>query len=233
MRGLDAAVQDPDKPYWIAFTVDYAVIGYVAAICVLTGILFGLAPALHVSKTEHQRRSQGGRARHAGSRRVRWFSGTMVVVELALTIVLLAGAGLMIRSFLKLYTLDIGIRTEHLTAMRMQLPASKYATADLRRLFFERLESRLAAIPGVEAVAVTTAVPPLGERAAGYGHRGTARGNARRSPAERLDRHDQSDVLRRRRRAAGARTESSRAGWCARLRGGRHQRAYGRGVLPG
>jgi len=160
VRGLDAAVQDPDKPYWITFTVDYVVIGYVAAICVLTGIVFGLAPALHVSKTDTNNVLKEGGRGTAGSRRVRWLSGTMVVVELALTIVLLAGAGLMIRSFLKLYTLDIGIRTDHLAAMRMQLPASKYATPDLRVLFYERLESRLAAVPGVEKVAITTAVPP-------------------------------------------------------------------------
>ena len=118
-------MQDPDKPYWIAFTVDYVVFGYVAAICVLTGILFGLVPALHVSKTNiNEVLKEGGRGT-AGTRRVRWLSGIMVVVELALTIVLLAGAGLMIRSFLKLYTLDVGIRTEHLMTMRMELPASK------------------------------------------------------------------------------------------------------------
>jgi putative ABC transport system permease protein len=159
---LDAAVQDPDKPYWITFTVDYVVFGYVAAICVLTGILFGLAPALHVSKANiNEVLKESGRG-SVGTRRARWFSGTMVVVELALTIVLLAGAGLMIRSFMKLYTLDIGIRTEHLMTMRMQLPETKYATPESRRLFYDRVEPRLAAIPGVEAVAVTTSVPPLG-----------------------------------------------------------------------
>ena len=159
---LDAAVQDPDKPYWITFTVDYVVFGYVAAICVLTGILFGLAPALHVSKTNiNDVLKEGGRG-SVGTRRARWFSGTMVVVELALTIVLLAGAGLMIRSFMKLYTLDIGIRTDHLMTMRMQLPDPKYATPEARRGFYDRVEPRLAAIPGVEAVAVTTSVPPFG-----------------------------------------------------------------------
>ena len=159
---IDAAVQDPDKPYWITFTVDYVVFGYVAAICVLTGILFGLAPALHVSKSNvNDVLKEGGRG-SVGTRRARWFSGTMVVVELALTIVLLAGAGLMIRSFTKLYTLDLGISTEHLMTMRMQLPEAKYATPESRRSFYDRVEPRLAAIPGVEAVAVTTSVPPLG-----------------------------------------------------------------------
>jgi predicted permease len=159
---LDAAVQDPDKPYWITFTVDYAVFGYVTAICALTGILFGLAPALHVSKTNINDVLKAGGRGSVGAPRGRWFSGTLVVVELALTVVLLAGAGLMIRSFLKLYTLDIGIRTEHLMAMQLRLPETKFANAEARRAFYDRLEPRLASIPGVEAVAVTTAVPPSG-----------------------------------------------------------------------
>jgi predicted permease len=162
VRAFDAALTDPGKPYWIVFAIDYVVLGYVAAICLATGLLFGLAPALHVSKTNvHDVLKESGRG-NAGGRRVRWFSGTMVVVELALTIVLLVGAGLMIRSFMKLYTLDIGIPSDHLMAMRLQLPDSTYATPEARRAFFDRLEPRLAAIAGVEAAAVTTSVPPFG-----------------------------------------------------------------------
>ena len=86
----------------------------------------------------------------------------MVVLELALTLVLLVGAGLMIRSFLKLYTLDIGIKTEHLMTMRMELPSLKYPTPETRRAFYDRLEPRLAALPGADAVAFTTSVPPFG-----------------------------------------------------------------------
>lgn len=162
VRVFDAAVQDPGKPFWIIFKVDYVVFGYMAAICVLTAILFGLAPALHVSKTNtNDVLKESGRG-SAGTRRARWLSGVMVVVELALTVVLLAGAGLLIRSFIKMYSLDLGISTDHLMTMRMQLPESKYATPDARRAFYEQLEPRLAAIPGVEAVAITTSVPPFG-----------------------------------------------------------------------
>jgi predicted permease len=161
IRMVAAAVQDPDKPYWINFTVDYVVFGYVAAVCVLTGTLFGLAPALHVSKTDvNHVLKEGGRAT-AVSRRARWFSGTMVVAQLALTIVLLVGAGLMVRSFINLYNLDTGFRTENLMTLRMQLPAFKYPNPDARRAFYERLEPRVAAIPGVERVAITTVVPPF------------------------------------------------------------------------
>jgi putative ABC transport system permease protein len=166
VRLFDAAVQDPGKPFWIVFKADYVVFAYVAATCVLTAILFGLAPALHVSKTgSNQVLKEGGRG-SVGSARARWLSGGIVVAELALSLVLLAGAGLMIRSFLNLYVLDVGFPTDHLITLRMQLPESKYGNADARLSFFERLESRIAAIPGVEAAAVTTGVPPFdgGER---------------------------------------------------------------------
>jgi predicted permease len=162
VRMFDAAVADTGKPYWIVFSIDYVVFAFLASICVVTGIVFGLAPALQVSKTNvNEVLKESGRG-NAGGRRARWLSGTMVVVELAATIVLLVGAGLMVRSFLKLYTIDIGIRTDNVMAMRMQLPDTKYSTPEARRAFFERLEPRLQAIPGAEAVAVTTSVPPFG-----------------------------------------------------------------------
>ena len=82
---------------------------------------------------------------------------------------LLAGAGLMIRSFMTLYSVDIGIALDGLMTMRMQLPESKYARPEARRAFFERLEPRLAAIPGVEAAAMTD------RRAAARRWRATAR----------------------------------------------------------
>ena len=166
VRVLDAAVTDPGRPYWIVFTIDYVVFGYVATICALTAILFGLAPALHVSKRNNNDVLKEGGRGSAGGRRARSLSGTMVVAELALTLVLLVGAGLMVRSVLEVYSVDIGISTDRLMTMRLALPESTYPTPDARRAFFDRLEPRLAAIPGVEAVAVTTGVPPFdgGER---------------------------------------------------------------------
>ncbi len=162
VRLFDRAVANTGKPYWIVFTFDPIVFGFLALVCVLTGVLFGLAPALQVTRTNvHDVLKEGGRG-NAGGVRARWLSGTMVVLELALTLVLLVGAGLMIRSFLKLYTLDLGIRTEHLMTMRMELPSLKYPTPETRRVFYDRLKPRLAALPGNEAVAFTTSVPPFG-----------------------------------------------------------------------
>jgi predicted permease len=159
VRVFAAAMGPSGLPYWISFTIDSVVLAYVAAICVLTALLFGLAPALHVSRTpSHIVVKESGRGTIGGSRE-RWFSTGMVVIELALTVVLLAGSGVMIRSFLSLYAVDIGVDVDRLMTMNLQLPASTYRTADSRRAFVEQLEPALAALPGVEAAAVTTGVP--------------------------------------------------------------------------
>ena len=159
---LDAIIQaDPGKPYWIAFTVDYVVLAYVAGLCVFTGILFGLAPALHVSKANiTDVLKEGGRGT-LGNRRMQWLSGSMVVVELALTIVLLVGAGLMLRTFVNLAYVDVGIDTQQLIAMRLRLSSGNYPTAEARRAFFDRLEPQLASIAGLADVSLTTSVPPF------------------------------------------------------------------------
>jgi predicted permease len=162
VRAFDAAVTDSGKPYWIKFTMDYTVIGFLAGICLLTGVLFGLAPALHVSRTNvHGVLKEGGRG-NAGGGRVRWLTGTMVVVEVALTLVLLVGAGLMVRSFLNLYRIDIGMKMDRLLAMQLQLGGEKYQKPEARRAFYERLQPRLASMPGAEHVALTTSIPPFG-----------------------------------------------------------------------
>ena len=163
VRLFDAAVADVGKPYWITFNMDYVVFGFLAAVCVLTGILFGIAPALQISRTNvNDLLKEGGRG-NAGSNRARWLSGTMVVVELALTLVLLVGAGLMVRSFMKLYTMDLGFRTENLMSMRLWLPSPKYRTPESRMAFYDRLGPRLSSIAGAESVAVTTVVPGFGD----------------------------------------------------------------------
>jgi predicted permease len=181
VRLFDTAVADIGKPYWIKFTMDYTVFAFLAAVCVLTGVLFGLAPALQVTRTNvNEVLKEGGRG-NAGSRRARGLTTTMVVVELALTLVLLVGAGLMVRSFLNLYTLDLGMDTKNLVMMRMVLPVPKYATPELRQAFYERLMQRISAMPGVESAALTTSVPPFGAWFRGI----DVEGRAPRKPDER------------------------------------------------
>jgi len=159
VRLFDAATQDVGKPYWIQFTMDGRVFGFFAAVCLGTGIVFGLAPALHVSKTDlNEVLKEGGRSGSSGTRARRWTS-VLIVAELALTLVLLAGAGLMIRSFLKVYRLDAGVETSHLLTMRLALPNQKYPTLEQRRAFYDRLDQRLAVIGGIQAATITTNMP--------------------------------------------------------------------------
>ena len=162
VRLFDNATAATGKPYWMIFTMDYTVFAYLAAISVLTGLLFGLAPALQVTKTNvNDVLKEGGRG-NAGGRRAQWLTGTMVVVELSLTLVLLVGAGLMIRSFFKFYTMDAGIQTKNLMIMRISLPDTKYKTPAERRGFYDRLEQKLGAVAGLEASTLSTAIPPFG-----------------------------------------------------------------------
>ena len=154
------AAMPPVMPFWIVFDIDYRVFAYVAAVCVLTTVLFGLAPALHVSKSNAVDVVKEAGRGVTGSRRFRWFTSSLIVGELSLTLVLLAGAGLMIRCFVTLHSIDLGIDSDRLLTMRLQLPDSKYQSPEARREFFDRLQARLAAIPGVDGAALTNGVPP-------------------------------------------------------------------------
>ncbi len=159
VRAFDAAVADSGKPYWIVFSMDFTVFGYMAAICLTTGIIFGTFPALQVSKTNaNEILKEGGRG-SSGGPRARRMRSALVVVELTLTVVLLIGAGLMVRSFLKLYALNLGIDSDRLLTMRAELPAKKYDTPDKRRLAFDAILSKIASVPGVRAAALADTIP--------------------------------------------------------------------------
>jgi predicted permease len=154
---------DVGKPYWMRFTMDPIVFVFLAAICVATGILFGLAPALHVSKTDVNEviKEGGGRSGTGGVHARRWTSA-LIVVEIALTLVLLAGAGFMMRSFFALYRMDLGIDPAHLLTMRLSLPMTKYPKGDSRTALYQRLEERLRGVRAIQASALTTNPPMFG-----------------------------------------------------------------------
>jgi predicted permease len=162
IRLFDRATLDVGRPDWIEFTMDGTVIAFVAAICLATGIIFGLAPALHASKTDvNEILKEGGRSGTAGVRARRW-TGALMVVELILTVVLLAGAGFMMRNFLTMYRLDLGIDTSKLLTMALALPDRKYPSLEQRLAFYERLEERLRSNPKIDNVTVTSNVPLQG-----------------------------------------------------------------------
>jgi len=182
IRLFDMAVADVGKPYWIKFTMDTTVFAFLVAVCFATGIIFGIVPALQVSKTNlNEILKESGRG-NAGGRRARWMASSMVVAELALTIVLLAGAGLMIRSFMKLYVMNIGVDTSRMLTMRISLPDKKYPTPEKRRLFYESLLPHLAAVPGVAASSIASAPPGNGAGSRGIEFQGRPEADPKKVP---------------------------------------------------
>jgi predicted permease len=160
VRAFDLAVADVGKPYWIRFTMDPTVFAYVAGICVLTGVLFGIAPAMHATRVDFAERLKESGRGSGGSRRSRRLSAVLVVSEVALSVVLLAGAGLMIRSFLELQNLQSGVNPKDALTFRLNLADAKYPRgSEARNGFYERLVPRLAALPGVEKLALASNLP--------------------------------------------------------------------------
>jgi putative ABC transport system permease protein len=160
VRLFEAAMADSGKPYWLVFTLDDNVVFYVAAVCVATALAFGLAPALQVTKKDGSKTLKENARSFAGSSRIRRWSGALVVVELTLAVTLLAGAGLMIRSFYNHYALNLGFSPDHLVTFGFDLLDHDYKDDDAIRRLVGQLEPRIAAIPGIESVAVTNGVPP-------------------------------------------------------------------------
>ena len=159
IRWFDSELQNVGRPWWMVFTMDWRTFGFLFAVCILTGVLFGLAPALHVSRTNvNETLKEGGRSGSTGIRARRWANG-LIVAQLALTLVLLAGAGFMMRSFFEMYTREIGIDTSRVLTMQLVLPVRKYPTTESRTTFIERAEERLSAAPDIEAVSIATNPP--------------------------------------------------------------------------
>jgi predicted permease len=159
IRLFAAALEGVGMPYWIHFTLDGRVFFFLSLIALGTGFLFGLAPALHVSKTDiNEALKEGGRS-ISGALRARRWTGALMVAELALTLVLLAGAGFMMRSFLALYRMDVGVDTSQLLTMRLALANEKYPTPAHKAAFYDRLDERLATHPGVKSATLATSVP--------------------------------------------------------------------------
>jgi putative ABC transport system permease protein len=163
IRLFNAATTDVGKPYWMTFTLDPIVFVFLLAVCVGTGVLFGLAPAMHISKTDvHEVLKEGGGRSGSGGMRARRWTSALIVVEVVLTLVLLAGAGFMMRSFLTLYAMDVGVDTSRLLTMQLLLPLAKYPRPEPRTAIYQQLEERLRAVSAIQSAAVTSNPPTFG-----------------------------------------------------------------------
>jgi putative ABC transport system permease protein len=143
--------------------LDWRVLGFTLSVSLLTGILFGLAPALQSSKGDlHDTLKEGGRSGSAGSRRT--VRSLLVIAEMALALVLLIGASLFIKSFARLQQVSPGFRPEGLLTMQLSLPNYKYGKPDQVDGFFQDVLARTSSLPGVQSAGVCSSVPMSGDR---------------------------------------------------------------------
>ncbi|MGB2714257.1 MAG: ABC transporter permease [Vicinamibacterales bacterium] len=138
--------------------LDAGVLAFAAGLAGLTTVVFGLAPASMSSGKELRESLQAAGDRGGGGERRR-MRQTLIVAEVALTILLLTGAGLLLRSFQRLQSVNQGFNTEHLLSFDVTLPGAKYRTPELQSRFFESLIEQLRTLPGVEEAGTTSRVP--------------------------------------------------------------------------
>jgi putative ABC transport system permease protein len=142
-----------------AIGIDGKVLIFTALVSLATGLIFGLAPATQASNFNlNETLKEGGRDSGSGSRGNR-LRGLLVISEVAISFLLLIGAGLLISSFLHLLKLDPGYRADHLLTMKVVLPDTKYPDKEHRAPFFRELIRRVQALPGVQSVAVASNLP--------------------------------------------------------------------------
>ncbi len=140
--------------------VDFAVLGFTLVLAIVTGVFFGIAPLLHLSqRSMNISLREGGSRTTAGTAKAR-MRGALVVAEVALAVVLVVGAGLLLRSFWNLMQVDAGFSRENLTTFQLSLPQSQYPEPARRVAFYRELIDKIRAVPGVRAAAAMTGLPP-------------------------------------------------------------------------
>ncbi len=162
LRAMVALVPPGRIPDEAEITLNTSVLLFTLLVSALTSILFGLAPALHVcTRNLANSLREAGRGL-AGSARQALLRKGFVIGEVALSLMLLVGAGLMIRTFLKMQNVELGFRADRLLTMRVPLLEQSYPDVQRRNAFFYELLRRISAVPGVVATGLNTGIHPLG-----------------------------------------------------------------------
>jgi len=139
--------------------LDARVLGYTLLLSALTGVLFGLAPALQLARTNLQSTLKEGGRGSAGDRGGQRLRRGLVIGTVSLALTLLAGAGLLIRSFAALSQVNPGFRPDHLLTLNVSLPSARYPNDTATLAFYDRLIPAVSAVPGVAAVGGTSVMP--------------------------------------------------------------------------
>jgi predicted permease len=158
LRRFDAEI----LPRFAEVQLDGRVLAFNFVLATLTGVLFGLAPALNAGRRELAGTLRGGGRGVAGAGGTRRLRSVLVTSEVALALMLLVGAGLLIRSFARLQSVDVGIDASHVLTARVSLPNSAYPEAAQQRALFDRVLAPVQAAPGVTAAGLITGLPATG-----------------------------------------------------------------------
>jgi len=164
------ALAPDDLPRVKDVALDGRVIAFTLSVTLLTGIIFGLVPALQASKPNlNETLKEGGRGSTGGHHRVR---ESLVITEVALALMLLVGAGLLIRSFYRLQQVNPGFNVKNGLAVNISLPGKKYPQADQLAAFYNQLIEKVSALPGVVSVGATQSMPIQSDYLLGFNIRG-------------------------------------------------------------
>jgi putative ABC transport system permease protein len=156
------ALSPADLPRLEEISIDLRVLGFTLVVSLLTGVIFGLAPAWQASTTDlNESLKEGGRTSTAGFGRRRT-RNVLVISELALAVVLLVGAGLMIKSFVRLNGVDAGFDAQNVLTLAVSLPGAKYPESEQQTAFFQQVISRIESLAGVQSAGAVSAVPLTG-----------------------------------------------------------------------
>jgi putative ABC transport system permease protein len=173
-----ASVIPPGQiPIEAVIRLNLPVFFWTLAVSVVSLVLFGLLPALHIAKSDLNEPLRAGAKTISGSLRGRKLQRLFVISQIAMSVVLALGAGLVVRSFVALRHVNLGFDPDHVLSFRIVLPDQHYATAEQKGRFFSSLLPELRALPGVSSVTETSTLPPYGGIPAGVEVRGNGNEN--------------------------------------------------------
>lgn len=166
VRAYALAERGPGWSSWrvLDYSMDYRVLAFVAVISVATGLLFGLAPAARLGRLDVIASLKDGARGAVGGRRGKRLTSWLVMGQVALAVVLLAGAGMMVQSLRNISATGTGVDANNVLAAYLSLPSSRYPDAAARSDFHERLRARLESSPAVISVALASDLPTWGSR---------------------------------------------------------------------
>jgi putative ABC transport system permease protein len=162
IKGVVPLIPDGMIPREVVIRLNLPVLAFSLAVAVLTVVVFGLVPAAQTARRNIvEPLKDSGKGVGSGFRGGR-LRGALVIAEIALSLMLLVGAGLLMRSFVLLQRVDLGLDPDNILVVRLPFPRGTYTTAPEKQRFFQTLLARLHALPGVVAATETSSLPPYG-----------------------------------------------------------------------